>query len=106
MLVEDKTEPPMTNGELVFDAPWQGRVFGMARSLCEEGLYSWDEFREYLIQEIEAWDHSHGTEVQYQYYDRFLAALEKLLAERKLCLADEQLLRVEAFSNRPHGHDH
>ena len=37
--------PPMANGELLFEAPWQARVFGMARALSEQGLYTWDEFR-------------------------------------------------------------
>ena len=37
--------PPMANGELVFESPWEGRVFGMARVLCEQGLFEWDEFR-------------------------------------------------------------
>jgi nitrile hydratase accessory protein len=106
MPADDKTEPPMANGELVFDAPWQGRVFGIARSLCEAGFYSWDEFRDYLIREVEDWDHSHEQGMEYQYYDRFLAALEKLLADRELCLTDERSLRIDAYSNRPHGHDH
>ena len=27
--------PPAANGEVVFEAPWQGRVFAMARLLAE-----------------------------------------------------------------------
>ena len=46
----------MANGEVVFDAPWQSRVFGMARALCEQGLFTWDEFREQLILQIETYN--------------------------------------------------
>ena len=44
--------PPRSNGELVFDAPWQGRAFAMAVALCDAGQYSWDEFRARLVEEI------------------------------------------------------
>src|SRR6185436_2989351 len=37
---------PRKNGELVFEAPWQGRVFGLAVSLSDREHYVWDEFRD------------------------------------------------------------
>ena len=97
-------EPPMANGELVFEAPWQGRVFGMARALSEAGLYSWDEFREYLIEAIAERDRE--GEGDYAYYDHFLAALEKLLADKKLVTPEPLQARCTEFLERPHGHDH
>lgn len=106
MELEGRTAPPMANGELVFEAPWQGRVFGMARTLCESGLYEWDEFRERLIAEIEHWESSHGTGDEYQYYDRFLAAFTRLLSDKDICLTHDLDERSDAFSQRPHGHDH
>ena len=110
MLLDGNLAPPMANGEVLFDAPWQGRVFGMARVLAEAGHYTWDEFRAHLIAQIGAWDRSaaaaatEGTE--YRYYDHFLAALQALLAEKRLlppALVEE---RVRMFAGRPHGHDH
>ena len=56
LLLNAEVAPPMANGEVLFEAPWQGRVFGMARSLEEAGLYTWDEFREQLIKHIGQWD--------------------------------------------------
>ena len=35
---------PRSNGELVFDAPWEGRAFGIAVALNESGAYEWGEF--------------------------------------------------------------
>lgn len=94
----------MVNGEVVFEAPWQGRVFGMARALAEAGVYDWDEFRAHLIDEIACWDREGDGD--YRYYDHFLRAFEKLLVSRGLVGSDVLGERVETFRARPHGHDH
>lgn len=94
--------PPTANGEVVFEAPWQGRVFGMARSLCEAGLYDWDDFRERLIAEV-------GTaeeDAPYRYFDHFLAALVSLLKAQGLLAGDELSYVETELRDRPHGHDH
>lgn len=101
-----ETAPPMANGELLFEAPWEARAFGMARALCEAGCYSWDEFRDSLIAEISAWDRTHAVDDPYHYYELFFAALEKLLAAKDICIESDLAARTEAFQNRPHGHDH
>ena len=49
---EGPEAPPRRNGELVFEAPWESRAFGMAVALCEQGLFEWEEFRRCLIAEI------------------------------------------------------
>ncbi len=109
VLLDAGIAPPTANGEVVFEAPWQGRVFGMARLLAEEGHYTWDEFRAHLIAEIGAWDRSADADDPnsvYRYYDHFLAAFQALLAEKNLL--DGALIesRYQAFADRPHGHDH
>src|SRR5262249_61951348 len=43
---------PRKNGELVFEAPWEGRVFGMAVALYDQRHYTWAEFQRSLIDEI------------------------------------------------------
>jgi cobaltochelatase CobN len=68
---------PRRNGELVFDAPWQGRVFGMAVALSEQGLFRWEEFRQALIAEVAAADARGGA---FRYYEAWLAAFERVLA--------------------------
>ncbi len=106
LLLDGPAAPPTANGEVVFEAPWQGRVFGMARLLSEQGHYSWDEFRVHLIQQIGAWDRTAEPEDEYRYYDHFLAALQALLAEKGL-LDDAALsARSAEYAARPHGHDH
>jgi nitrile hydratase accessory protein len=98
--------PPMANGELVFDEPWQGRVFGMAHTLCDAGLFTWDEFREALIGEIRQWESANAEGSEYRYYDRFLAALERVLREKGLCDPSALDGRLAEFLARPAGHDH
>ena len=41
---------PRKNGELVFDAAWEARVFGMTISMHEKHLFDWNEFRDELIE--------------------------------------------------------
>ena len=77
---------PRRNGELVFDAPWQGRVFGMAVALSEQGLFAWEEFRQALIREVAAAEARGGD---FRYYDVWLAAFERVLAGRGVLNAAE-----------------
>ena len=77
---------PRRNGELVFDEPWQGRVFGMAVALSEQGRLPWEEFRQALIAEIAAAETRGG---EFRYYHAWLAAFERVLAERGTVRPDE-----------------
>jgi len=77
---------PRKNGELVFEAPWQGRAFGMAVALHERGLYEWEEFREALIAQIAAAEAGGGPFV---YYEIWLATFEDLLAKKGLVTPEE-----------------
>jgi len=97
--------PPMANGELLFEVPWQGRAFGMARALCEAGVFSWDDFRQLLISNIATWEQQQH-QAPYAYYDIFLQTLSMLLQSKDLCAAAELEAREALFLARPHGHDH
>ncbi len=96
--------PPMSNGELAFEAPWQGRVFAMANALCDAGAFQWHEFQSALIDEIAA--HVPAEPAPYAYYERFQAALEALLARKGLIDRSALNARSAAYLQRPHGHDH
>jgi nitrile hydratase accessory protein len=77
---------PRKNGELVFEEPWQGRVFGMAVALHEQGLYEWEEFRRALIAHIAAAEARSGPFV---YYEIWLATFEELLGRKGLVTPEE-----------------
>jgi cobaltochelatase CobN len=70
---------PRRNGELVFEEPWQGRAFGMAVALHEQGLFEWEEFRQELIARIAAVEATGGP---FEYYEIWLATFERILTAR------------------------
>ena len=94
-------EPPMANGEVIFEAPWQGRIFGMATALSEAGVFDWDDFRSQLIAALGA-----SESEDFQYFDCFLEALESVLVAQNLVAPGELAGRVAQYQARPHDHDH
>ncbi len=63
--------PPRRNGELVFDAPWQARAFGMAVALLDRYSLGWGAFRRHLVVAIAA-------DPEGDYYEQFVEALAAL----------------------------
>ena len=71
--IEGPAAPPRSNGELVFDAPWQARVFGLAAAVVETRFDGNREpFRRQLIAAIAADPHR-------PYWDSWVVALEQLV---------------------------
>lgn len=99
-------QPPMANGEVLFEAPWHGRVFGMAVALHEAGVFSWNEFQNQLIEVIGEWDRDAQDVDEYQYYDHFQAALQQLMVDKNLLSPDDLAHRETHLASLPHGHDH
>ena len=85
-VMEGRAALPRQNGELVFEEPWQGRVFGMAVALHESGLYDWEEFRQTLIARIAAAEARGGP---FAYYEVWLQTFEDLLTRKRLVTAPE-----------------
>ena len=71
--MEGRAALPRRNGELVFEAPWEGRAFAMAIAAVDRLGLDWEEFRQRLICAIEA-------DPARPYFESWLAALEALLA--------------------------
>ena len=85
---------PRKNGELVFQAPWEGRAFGMAAALHENQLYDWEEFRRRLIDRIAV---AENTDEPFDYYTCWLGAFESVLAGRGILTDDEIVERTSEF---------
>ncbi len=85
-VMEGQAALPRRNGELVFEEPWQGRVFGMAVALHERGIFEWEEFRRALIAQIAAAEAHPGPFV---YYEIWLRTFEELLAGKGLVTGAE-----------------
>lgn len=65
---------PRRNGELVFDAPWESRAFGLAAAYLEASGQGWDAFRPHLISAIAE------LPASTPYYEAWVAALDRLIA--------------------------
>jgi nitrile hydratase accessory protein len=99
--------PPRRNGELVFAAEWESRLFGMTMALHEAGFFAWDEFRARLIVAIADWERAHGErDPEWSYYGCWLTAFEALLADKNICAPATLDAREVMLAARPHGHDH
>lgn len=86
--------------EPVFNEPWEAQAFALAVSLEQKGVFTWSEWARALGSEIEA----QGTR---SYYECWLAALEKLVEEKRLMSQTERLTRIDAWDRAaratPHG---
>jgi nitrile hydratase accessory protein len=98
---------PRDDGGPVFRAPWEAQAFAMAVRLHERGHFSWKEWAARLADEIAAaqgrGEHDDGR----RYYHYWLAALERLVADKGLVLADELRMRKDEWARAaaatPHG---
>lgn len=98
-------EPPRKNGELVFEAPWEARAYGIAMLLHQQDIYPWREFSERLTAQIagagpasEASVFPLPADTESRYYEQWLAALEGLVLDRGLLTAEEIGTRTDEFA--------
>jgi hypothetical protein len=90
--------PPRANGELVFAAPWERRVFGITMALTQS-VVPYEDFRQRLIARIGELPHR-------PYWSSWAVALEDVLEQSCAIARDTVDARLEEFEARPHGHDH
>jgi nitrile hydratase accessory protein len=98
--------PPRSNGELVFAAPWESRLFGVTVALVEARRFEWGEFQQRLIAAVGRWEADHPDGADYRYYERWAEALETLLADHGIVGLDLIDERAAELGERPAGHDH
>ncbi len=91
----------------VFRAPWEAQAFALAVKLHEAGHFTWKEWAAYLSQEIASARERGEQDDGSRYYHHWLAALEKIVAEKDLVTAHELLDRKDewdrAARETPHG---
>ena len=90
----------------VFAAPWEAQAFAMAVELNARGAFTWKEWSEALGREIAAGTASGGDDGS-RYYEHWLAALERLVTEKRLTSGMELAARKAAWKaaaeTTPHG---
>ena len=97
----------MPNAEPVFAEPWQAHVFALAVKLSEAGLFTWAEWSTALAEELAAASQRGEPDEGSRYYHHWLAALERLVAVKKLVAPNSLSARkeewAEAYRHTPHG---
>ena len=100
--MEARTALPRENGELVFQAPWEARAFGLAVALNEKDLYEWREFSSQLASKIAAAEQNNDPS---SYYARWVASLEELVIAQGLISREQLDARTAEYAIHDH-HDH
>jgi len=100
------SSPPSANGEVLFDAPWELRVFTLATALAESGDMSWPALQAALISKIQDWQTHHTHHDPYPYFELFAEALIQVLVSTHQ--VDAQLLNhlSAELAAIPVDHDH
>jgi nitrile hydratase accessory protein len=93
------------NGEVAFETAWEIRAFALALAAHQSGQYDWSQFQQALIAAIRTWEDT-GTEEQWRYYDRWLEALETLLADRGVLDESELDERTRTVLTTPRDMHH
>jgi nitrile hydratase accessory protein len=91
----------------VFREPWEAQAFAMALALHERGLFTWPQWAATLADEIKRAQAAGDPDTGETYYHHWLAALERLVAEKGVTTR-ETLARYHdawdrAADRTPHG---
>jgi nitrile hydratase accessory protein len=91
----------------VFREPWEAQAFAMTLALHERGVFTWGEWAATLAAEIKRAQGAGDPDTGETYYSHWLAALEKLVAEKgvttQATLARYRDAWDRACDRTPHG---
>ena len=89
--------------EPVFAEPWQAEAFAMTVALHDRGLFSWSEWADALSAEVKK---PGAASDGHDYYEHWLAALEKLLSSKGVAGKGEVDALAEAWERAAHATPH
>src|SRR3954465_253808 len=98
---------PRDQGGPVFAEPWQAQAFALAVKLSEQGHFTWTEWAAALAAELAAAAARGEPDDGSRYYEHWLAALERLVAEKGLsdpaAMQERKEAWADAYRHTPHG---
>jgi nitrile hydratase accessory protein len=98
---------PRDEGGPVFAEPWQAQAFALAVRLSEQGYFTWKEWAAALAEELKASADRGEPDDGSQYYQHWLATLERLVTAKGLTDPAAMHARkdawADAYRNTPHG---
>jgi nitrile hydratase accessory protein len=99
--------PRGEDGGPVFAAPWEAEAFAMTLALHEHGLFTWREWAVALAAEVKRAQEAGHPDDGSTYYYHWLAAIERLVAEKSVASAAALIERRAAWHRAaratPHG---
>jgi nitrile hydratase accessory protein len=87
-----------------FAEPWQAQVFALAVRLSAQGHFTWSEWAAALAAELDAAARRGTPDDGSRYYVHWLAALERLVEDKRLASASELIERRHALVSRGSAH--
>lgn len=91
----------------VFREPWEAQAFSMALALHQRGLFTWPEWAATLADEIKRAQAAGDPDTGETYYRHWLAALERLVADKGVASRDTLARYRDAWDHAagrtPHG---
>jgi nitrile hydratase accessory protein len=98
---------PSDAGGPVFGEPWEAQAFAITLALHRRGLFTWTEWSARLAAEIRRAQDGGDPDTGETYYHHWLAALERLVADKRLSdraeLARYRDAWKRAADRSPHG---
>ena len=98
---------PRSSEGPMFREPWEAEAFAMAVALHERGLFAWSEWTAMLADEIKRAQARGDPDTGETYYLHWLAALERIVAEKGVTdaasLAHYRAAWDHAADRTPHG---
>jgi nitrile hydratase accessory protein len=76
------TSIPRDDDGPVFREPWEAQAFAIALALHERGLFTWTEWAATIAEEIKRAQAAGDPDTGETYYQHWLNALERLVAEK------------------------
>jgi len=96
---------PRKSGEVAFEAPWELRALALGVAVHEAGNRPWADMQGALIQSIKTWE-ADSQEQSWQYYERWVDALETLLVQRGVMTIAELDERTKVLLATPRDGSH
>ena len=91
----------------VFAEPWQAQAFAIAVQLSAEGHFTWTEWTTALGEQLQAAARRGEPDDGSRYFEHWIAALEHLVAGKKLtdltALSERKEAWADAYRHTPHG---
>jgi nitrile hydratase accessory protein len=98
---------PVDESGPVFAEPWAAQAFALAVRLSAQGHFTWAEWAAALAAELTAAATRGEPDDGSHYYEHWLAALERLVADKGLsspaALAARKRAWADAYRHTPHG---